>query len=175
MIWFQLDEWVLCRVRQKTGSPRRGLEDSNEVSYYEPTSQFHEMNENSNPEPVKNYVQNEYPMLPYILASKSVLPNTIGMSSDNVKPHASFYEENNLNIIGAQFLSSATEGLFNNNNNPLKRKAVENNRDTDFYAVLNQNLEKDSSKGYNFCNFDQHWSSIIQPQELNSLGFSGYT
>ncbi|XP_058738138.1 NAC domain-containing protein 2-like [Vicia villosa] len=171
----RLDEWVLCRVRQKTGSPRRGLEDSNELSYYEPTSQFQQMNENSNPEPVKNYVQNEYPMLPYILASKTVLPNTIGMSSDNVKPHASFYEESSLNIIGAQFLSSATEGLFDN---PLKRKAVENNSETDFYAVLNQNLsrevEKDLSKGYNFCNFDQ-WSSIIQPQELNSLAFTGYT
>ncbi|XP_058723024.1 NAC domain-containing protein 2-like [Vicia villosa] len=172
---FHLDEWVLCRVRQKARSLRRGLEDSNELSYYEPTSQFHQMNENSNPEPVKNYVQNEYPMLPYILTSKSVLPNTIGMSSENVKPHASFYEENNLNIIGAQFLSSATEGLFDN---PLKRKVVENNSDTDFYAVLNQNVsrevEKDSSKVYNFSNFDQ-WSSIIQPQELNSLAFTGYT
>ncbi|CAI8614581.1 unnamed protein product [Vicia faba] len=171
----RLDEWVLCRVRQKTGSPRRGLEDSNELCYYEPTGQFHQMNEDSNPEAVKNYVQNEYPMLPYILASKRVLPNTIGMASDNVKPHASFYEEKNLNMIGAEFLSYATEGLFNN---PLKRKAVENNSETDFYAVLNQSLsrevEKDLSKGYNFCNFDQ-WSSIIQPQELNSLVFTGYT
>lgn len=166
---------MLCRVRQKTGSPRRNLEDSNELSYYESTSQFQQMNENSNPESVKSYVQNEYPMLPYILASKSVLPNTIGMSSTNAKPHASFYEENNLDIIGAQFLSSATEGLFNN---PLKRKAVENNSETDFYAVLNQNLsrevEKDLSKGYNFYNLDQ-WSSIIQPQEVNSLAFNGYT
>ncbi|CAK8543832.1 unnamed protein product [Lathyrus sativus] len=172
----RLDEWVLCRVRQKTGSPRRSLEDSNELSYYESTSQFQQMKESSNPEPVKNYMQNEYPMLPYILASSnSVLPNTIGMSSTNVKPHDSFYEENNLNIIGAQFLSSATEGLFNN---PLKRKAVENNSETDFYALLNQNLsrevEKDLSKGYNFNNFDQ-WSSIIQPQEVNSLAFTEYT
>lgn len=140
------------------------------------------MNDNSSPEPVKNYVQkqNEYPMLPYILASKSVLPNSIGMSSNNEKSHASLYE-NNLNIIGAQFLSSAAEGLFN----PQKRKAVEENIEMDFYAVLNKNLSRevddvnqrleiDLSKGYNSYNFDQ-WTSIIQPQELNSLAFTGYT
>nr|QSD99839.1 NAC family transcription factor [Melilotus albus] len=170
----RLDEWVLCRVRQKTGSPRSSWEDSNELSF-ESTSQFQQMTVNSNPEPVKNYVQNEYPMLPYILASKSVLPSSIGMTSDNVKIQASSYDDN-LNMIGAQFLSSATEGLFNN---PLKRKAVEDNIGMDFYAVLNKNLsrevddgkqrlEKDLSKGYNnFYNFDQ-WTSIIQPQELNS-------
>jgi hypothetical protein len=179
LLLLQLDEWVLCRVRQKIGSPRSNWEDSNELSY-EPTSQFQQMNEISNPEPMKNYVQNEYPMLPYILASKTVLPNSIGMASDNVKPRASFYEDN-LNIIGAQFLSSATEGLFN----PLKRKAVEDDMEMDFYAVLNKNLsrevddgkerlEKDLSKENNFYNFDQ-WTSIIQPQELNSLAFTGYT
>ncbi|CAJ2632625.1 NAC domain-containing protein [Trifolium pratense] len=177
----RLDEWVLCRVRQKIGSPRSSWEDSNELSY-EPTNQFQQMNEISNPEPVKNYVQNEYPMLPYILASKTVLPSSIGMASDNAKPRASYYEDkDNLNIIGAQFLSSATEGFFN----PLKRKAVEDDIEMDFYAVLNKNLsregdsvkerlEKDLSKEYNFYNFDQ-WTSIIQPHELNSLAFTGYT
>ncbi|XP_045798775.1 NAC domain-containing protein 2-like [Trifolium pratense] len=177
----RLDEWVLCRVRQKIGSPRSSWEDSNELSY-EPTNQFQQMNEISNPEPVKNYVQNEYPLLPYILASKTVLPSSICMASDNAKPHASYYEDkDNLNIIGAQFLSSATEGFFN----PLKRKAVEDDIEMDFYAVLNKNLsregdsvkerlEKDLNKEYNFYNFDQ-WTSIIQPHELNSLAFTGYT
>jgi hypothetical protein len=86
-----------------------------------------------------------------------------------------------LNIIGAQFLSSATEGLLN----LLKRKAVEDNIEMDFYAVINKNLsievddgkerlEKDLSKEYNLYNFDQ-WTSIIQPQELNSLAFTEYT
>ncbi|AES81824.1 putative transcription factor NAM family [Medicago truncatula] len=176
----RLDEWVLCRVRQKMGSPRSSWEDSNELSY-ESTSQFQQMTVNSNPEPVKNYVQNEYPMLPYILASKSALPNSIGMTSDNVNIQASSYDDD-LNVIGAQFLSATTEGLFNK---PLKRKAVEDNVAMDFYDVLNkslsrevdgrkQSLEKDLSKGYNFYSFDQ-WTSIIQPQELNSLTFTGYT
>lgn len=171
---------MLCRVRQKMGSPRSSWEDSNELSY-ESTSQFQQMTVNSNPEPVKNYVQNEYPMLPYILASKSALPNSIGMTSDNVNIQASSYDDD-LNVIGAQFLSATTEGLFNK---PLKRKAVEDNVAMDFYDVLNkslsrevdgrkQSLEKDLSKGYNFYSFDQ-WTSIIQPQELNSLTFTGYT
>ncbi|KAK7337052.1 hypothetical protein VNO77_17610 [Canavalia gladiata] len=178
----RLDEWVLCRVRQKISSPRSIWEDSNELTY-EPTSQFQQMNENSNPEPVKNSVHHEYPMLPYILASKSALPNSLGMPSssgfgcnDDVKAYAPLHEDN-LNIIGAQFLAPMAEGLFN----PLKRKDVEEN-DLDLYAPLKlskvddekQKFEIDGSKCYNFNNFDQ-WTSIIQSQELNSLAFMGYT
>lgn len=100
------------------------------------------MNENSKPEPVKNSVHNEYPMLPYILASKTALPNSIGMASssgfhcnNDVKAYASIlHEDSNLNIIGAQFLLSATEGMFN----PLKRKATEDQNELDFYAILNK-------------------------------------
>ncbi|KAJ1443841.1 NAC domain [Sesbania bispinosa] len=142
----RLDEWVLCRVRQKVSSPRSNWEDSNEVSY-EPTSQIQQMNENSNPEPVKNSVQNEYPMLPYILASKSTLPNSIGMAScsgfhcnDDIKAYS--LHEDNLDILGAQFLASASEGLFN----PLKRKAIEENS-LDFYAPTNQKLSREVDDG----------------------------
>ncbi|KAL5135312.1 NAC transcription factor 29 [Glycine soja] len=52
----RLDEWVLCRVRQKTISPKSILEDSNEP-IYEPTSHFQQMSVNSNPEAVKNSAQ----------------------------------------------------------------------------------------------------------------------
>ncbi|XP_061345760.1 NAC domain-containing protein 2-like [Gastrolobium bilobum] len=182
----RLDEWVLCRVRQKISNPRSIWEDSNELSYEPITSHFQQMNENSNLEPVKISLQNEYPMLPYILASESTLPNSIGMASssrsccnDDIKEYASLHEDN-LNIVGAQFLASAAEGFFN----PLKRKAIEENQ-LDLYAPLNkilrkevddgkQKLEIDVSKGYNFNNFE-HWTSIIQPQELNGLAFTGYT
>lgn len=181
----QLDEWVLCRVRQKASSPRSIWEDSSEL-IYEPTSHFQQMNENSNPEPVKNSVQNEYPMLPYILASKSALPNSIGMASssgfgcNDVKAYASMHDNNFNIIIGTQFMAPVAEDLFN----PLKRKNIEEN-ELYLYAPFNkklseevdvgiQRLEKDVNKGYNFSNFDQ-WSSIIQPQELNSLAFMKYT
>lgn len=183
LLVLQLDEWVLCRVKQKTSSPRNTWEDSNELSC-EPTNNFQQVNGNFNPEPVKSSVQNEFPMLPYILASRSALPNSIGMASsagfacnDDIKGYPIAHEDN-LNIIGAQFLASAMEGLYN----PQKRKAIEVNQLE--YASPNkklslgvdddkQRLEMDVSKGYNFSNFDQ-WTSIIQPQELNSLAFAGY-
>ncbi|XP_020213038.1 NAC domain-containing protein 67 [Cajanus cajan] len=182
----RLDEWVLCRVRQKTINPRSIWEDSNEV-VYEPTSHFQQLSENSNPEPDKNTLQNEHPMLPYILASKSATPNSIGMASssgfgcnDELKTYASLLDDNLNIIIGAQFMAPVAEGLFN----PLKRKNIEEN-ELDLYAPLDkklreevdvgkQRLEKDENKGFNFNNFDQ-WSSIIQPQELNSLAFTKYT
>ncbi|KAK7285077.1 hypothetical protein RJT34_19835 [Clitoria ternatea] len=180
----RLDEWVLCRVRQKSSSPRSIWEDSNEL-VDEPTSHFQQMNDNSSSELAKNSVHNEYPMLPYILASKSALPNSVGMASSSgfgcdgdVKAYASTHEEN-LNIIGAEFIAPVAEGRIN----PLKRKGIEEN-ELDRYSPLNkklskevddgrQRLEIDVSKGYNFSSFDQ-WFSIIQPQELNSLAFTGY-
>ena len=178
----QLDEWVLCRVRQKASSTRSIWEDSNE-SIHEPTSHFQEMSENSNPEPAKNSMHNEYPMLPYILASKSSLSDSIGIASgsgfgcnNDVKAYASLHDDI---IIGAQSMAPVAEGLIN----PLKRKNNEE-KELDLYASLNeklseevdvgkQRLEKDVNKGYNFSNFD-HWSSIIQPQELNIVTFTKY-
>lgn len=162
----RLDDWVLCRVRQKTSSTKSTWEDSNEVGYG-PTSHFQQMNEYSNPEPVKNSVHYEFPMLPYILASKNFLPNSFGMASstgfrcnDDIKAYASVHADN-LNTIGAEFLASAAESYFSN---PLKRKAIEENQ-LDLYAPCNkklrqvddemQKLEIDVSKGYNFSNFDQ--------------------
>lgn len=167
---------MLCRVRQKISSPRSTWEESNEHSYEPVTSNFQQINESSYPEPVKNSAQNEFPMLPYILASKTVLPNSIGISSssgfgsngnDDIKPYASLHEDS-LSIMEAKFLASATEGLLN----PLKRKATEEN-ELDFYAVnkklckevddREQKHETDTAIGYNFNYFNQ-WTSIMQPQ-----------
>ncbi|XP_061349676.1 NAC domain-containing protein 2-like [Gastrolobium bilobum] len=172
----RLDECVLCRVQLKTSSPRSTWEDSNEPSY-DPTSYFQQMNGNSNPELVKNYVGNDLPMLPYILASKYTLPNSIGTASRTGFHTEAYTSPHEDDLTGAQFLASVSESLLN----PLKRKAVEENQ-LDFYAPQNkkisevddekQRLETDVSKGYNYHNFDQ-WTSAIQPQELNNLAFTG--
>ncbi|XP_027942501.1 NAC transcription factor 29-like [Vigna unguiculata] len=176
----RLDEWVLCRVRQKTSSTRSIWEDS----IYEAPTHFEEMNENSNPEPAKNCVHNEYPMLPYILASQSSVSDSIGVASgsgcgcnDDGKAYASLHNKNSNVIIGAPFMTP--QGLFN----PLKRKNIEE-KELDLYASLNkklseeldvgkEKLERDLNKDYNFNNLE-HWSSIIQPQELNIVAFSKY-
>ena len=177
---------MLCRVRLKTSSTRSPWEDSNEPSNERSTSDFQQVNGNSNLELVKNCIYNEFPMLPYILASKSTMPNYISTASssgsgcnDGIKADVSVHEDK-LNLLGAQFVASSAKSLLN----PMKRKFVEENQ-LDLYAPQNnklreievdnekQILETDVSKGYNYNYFDQ-WTSMIQPQELNSLAFSGF-
>ncbi|KAI4349168.1 hypothetical protein L6164_009798 [Bauhinia variegata] len=168
----RLDDWVLCRVRQKIGSPRSTWEDSSE-SNHDPASYFQQMNINPYAEQVKNPMQNEFPMLPYILATQSSLPS-IGIASNIIVQSSASVHEENSNKIEAQFLASATESLFN----PLKRTAMEENQ-LEFYYPPYKKLstgqdEKDKrveitlSKGCNFNNYDQ-WSSIIEPQDLTNL------
>ncbi|OIV92157.1 hypothetical protein TanjilG_18729 [Lupinus angustifolius] len=140
----RLDDCVLCRVKKKISSLKSTWEDSNELGY-EQTCHFQQMNDNYSPEPVlKNFVHNEYPMLPYILASNTILPNSIGMASstsfhcnDDIKAYGSVHEDN-LNLIGAQFLASASESFFIS---PFKRKAIEENQ-FDLYAISNDPSNK---------------------------------
>ncbi|KAF7818601.1 NAC transcription factor 29-like [Senna tora] len=175
----RLDEWVLCKVRQKSSSPRSTQEDWSEHSY-EPTSYFQQMNfENPNPEPVRNSVHNEFPMLPYILASKDTLPS-IGMASssisfqcnDNGKGFGSVYEDNSI-LTEVQLLASTAESL--KRKLPLQEKQLElyyappfkklSDQEDDEREVVDEAVSKD--------NFDP-WASIMQPQELYNFAFAGY-
>lgn len=174
MIWsltlfscWQLDDWVLCRVRQKTSGTRSTWEDSHTRSY-EPRGYFQLINENPNQQ-----------------ASRSTLPSIDMASSirikyrDNGKVHSSFHEDQST-ITGAEFLASTAESLFNS----LKRKSIEENQLDLYYALPckkrrddDDNKERvgiDISKGYDFDNFDQWTSIIIQPQELNNLAFAKF-
>ncbi|KAF7804471.1 NAC transcription factor 29-like [Senna tora] len=159
----RLDDWVLCRVRQKTsGTIRSKWEDSHEHSY-EPTSYFQQMNENPNQQ-----------------ASKSIQPSIIDKASsirfecsDNGKAYTSVHEGKPI-IIGEEVLESAAESMFNN---PLKRKPIEENQLDFYYAPpckQPREYEIDVSKSCNFNYFDQWTSIIIQPQELNNLAFAKY-
>ncbi|XP_054784134.1 NAC domain-containing protein 2-like [Prosopis cineraria] len=179
----RLDDWVLCRVRQKNCSPRSTWEESNEPSY-EPTSYFQQMNyENPDPddETIKNCVANEFPMLPYILATKTSTHPSNGQASSSLsfqRNDNAFDHEDTSNIIEAQF-SESTAGS-------LKRKLCEQDQlelyDSPPFKKLSEDDHKrdmlgiDASKGYytsGFNSFD-HWNAIIQPQELNNLAFAGY-
>ncbi|KAI4300259.1 hypothetical protein L6164_033656 [Bauhinia variegata] len=168
----RLDDWVLCRVRQKTGSPR---EDSNE-SIHDPTSYFQQMNVNPNPEQIKNSMDNEFPMLPYTLTTESTVPSVAIASNISFQSSVSLQEDNS-SKIEAQLLECAAEGLLN----PLKRKAIEEN-ELEFYFSPYKKLsagedEKDKRVEIALSKYYDHWSSITQPQELTNLltlPFSGY-
>lgn len=86
----QLDEWVLCRVRQKSGNPRNTW-DSEGNSPPQPTG-FHLSKQNevwsSNTNAVdiemaKNFVYNDCPMLPYMFASQDYSSTINFQQKDN--------------------------------------------------------------------------------------------
>ncbi|KAJ7972419.1 NAC domain protein [Quillaja saponaria] len=198
MIWtvkrkgsMRLDDWVLCRVRQKSTSPKITLGEKNE-SVYEPASCFQQLNEplstttNTNLDMVKNYLQNECPMLPYIFASQN-LPSSFDMASsisfqcsDSGKSCTSIYKDNNV-MESQYFLPSASDqSLFS-----TKRKPLEGNQDDDIYvpshkkqSYRNNEIGTDSEgtnhcKGYNFSALDQ-WSSVLQNHQFHDdLAFTG--
>ncbi|KAI9086382.1 hypothetical protein K1719_031836 [Acacia pycnantha] len=182
----RLDDWVLCRVRQKIGSPRSTWEESNEPSNNEPASYFQPMNNyeihRDADETVKNSVFNEFPMLPYILGSKTnnALPCMANATSslNYQRTDNAFVHEDTSNIEAAQFSESPDD-------ESLKRKLCEHNQlnlydSPSFKKLKGEDHERDMlaidiSKSYNsgFSSFN-HWNAIIQPQELNNLAFAGY-
>lgn len=180
----QLDDWVLCRVREKISSPRSTWEELNEPSY-EPLSDFQQMNyESRDPEEtVKNHVLSEYPMLPYILRSKKNIDllsmgNPSSSLSNQRNDHA-FVNKDTSNIESQFSEFTANESL-------MKRKLCEQSQ-IDLYNSppikklreedCQRNVQDiDISESYNssFSSFFDHWNAIIQPQELNNLAFAGY-
>jgi hypothetical protein len=83
----QLDDWVLCQVRQKNSIPRSTWEDQN-VPSSAPTGFFPGVNDlldtniNPNIEMIRNYFYNDCPMLTYIFSSQD-FPSTERVSSIN--------------------------------------------------------------------------------------------
>ncbi|XP_028776005.1 NAC domain-containing protein 2-like [Neltuma alba] len=175
----RLDDWVLCRVRRKISSPRNTWEESNEPSY-EPASYFKNYESPDPEETDKTLVFNEFPMLPYILASETnTLPSTGNASSSlsNQRYGNAFVYEDTSNVE-EQFSESAVESLkrklYEQNqmdlydSPPFKKPLREEDNERD---MLDIDVSKSCTSGFNI--FD-HWNAIIQPQELNNLAFAGY-
>ncbi|EEF42964.1 transcription factor, putative [Ricinus communis] len=120
----RLDDWVLCRVRQKNSFPRSTWEDPNDPSYYEPLAAgyFPKVND-PNTEMVKNYLYNDCPMLPYIFASQDFSCIDEASSSSFQSSDKSFasllYEGDSVDKDIPQFSVTSFNNLLINN--PLKR------------------------------------------------------
>ncbi|KAL9374079.1 hypothetical protein Peur_033699 [Populus x canadensis] len=83
----RLDDWVLCRVRQKNSIPRSTWEDQNVPSsaptgFFPRVNGLQDTNINPNVEMIRNYFYNDCPMLPYIFSSQE-FPSTERVSSIN--------------------------------------------------------------------------------------------
>ncbi|XP_031255986.1 NAC transcription factor 29-like [Pistacia vera] len=180
----RLDDWVLCRVRQKICSnPRNNWEDikdpvcDQETSFLPKVNELWPMSANPKMEMVKSYLFNDCPMLPYIFASQDSFPSIDSTTASSI----SFQESENI-----PFSVSSFDNLFN----PLKRKlsTERTEREDDFpqskkmanprdvekeeniISVSNDSItemninETDQSEGDN--NFSQYqWNSIMQFQD----------
>ncbi|ONI03099.1 hypothetical protein PRUPE_6G238600 [Prunus persica] len=131
----RLDDWVLCRVRQKCNGSRSIWEDQNSPPSYKLGAYTKQADEkcskDTNPsiEMVRNYLYKDCPMLPYIFASPE-LPYTKTTSSisflgsGDTKSCTTIHENDSSNKNNGQLLASSLESLIN----PFKRKpAAEGN------------------------------------------------
>ncbi|XP_041023137.1 NAC domain-containing protein 2-like [Juglans microcarpa x Juglans regia] len=138
----RLDDWVLCRVRKKSGMLRNTMEDHrNATPSYEPATApyFQPVLEeprsmNMNPNlfaAVRNYLYNDCPMLPYIFASQAIPSNSMhnttssscisfpSRSINGTSCPSSFLEDDTNIVKESQYFDVSSSS--NNFLNPLKR------------------------------------------------------
>ncbi|KAL7248126.1 hypothetical protein ACSBR2_002935 [Camellia fascicularis] len=177
----RLDDWVLCRVRQKSNISRKSGEDgcgsNNEPFGYSQKGDKHcSNNTNPNLEIIRDFLYRDCLVLPLIFASQD-LPSLDTVSSIPT----SFCED-----YSATNYSQYSVPPFDNLNNGQKRKLSEGNQ-YDYSIQPKKKLTgrdnhwSDNIPVLNFCSTDQYeegnnfnanqWNSIIQYQELNNLTF----
>ncbi|KAF8403032.1 hypothetical protein HHK36_011127 [Tetracentron sinense] len=185
----RLDDWVLCRVRQKRNMPKNTWEDrvgpsTDPGDYFpkfdqEPPSTICS-NSNPNVEVAANYLYNDCPMLAYIFASQDV-PHTetitnIGFQGSNNGTNGGSVKDDHFPVAVSSF-----ESLFNL---PLKRKLMEGNQFENLLPsskkLSNQNEDpllsgkaltndnKDNTD-MNFCRQYQFQGNVVKPNPLNPI------
>ncbi|XP_039013432.1 NAC domain-containing protein 2-like [Hibiscus syriacus] len=180
MIWtpkrkgsMRLDDWVLCRVRQKANNIQRNITNEEPDSFYVPNP-----NElwPSRVETAKTYLFNDCPMLPYMFASQD-LPNCFDAASSisfqGSDRSGTSVQEANSDNKNLQISFSSPKNLFN----PLKRESMEGTQTTSFVPSSNKKLRENDNiyRSNHLENGDfspDQWSSIMQDQELNLLDFT---
>ncbi|GLT69753.1 hypothetical protein SLA2020_418800 [Shorea laevis] len=183
----RLDDWVLCRVRQKINFPRNGFNDlkvpSNELDGFLPgLNEPWPSNPNPDVEMIKSYLYNDCPMLPYIVSSHDLIctetNSSVGLQS-STKSCTSVRQDNSDKNLQ---LPISFENFFN----PLKRKLKERNQGESSIILPSKKLVNGDTVMY--CNdiniggrdhpegkdsIPDQWNSIFQHQEPNHLDFTG--
>lgn len=186
----QLDDWVLCRVRQKSSIPRNIWEDRNDPSnqpdsYSLAVDKACNMTTNSNIEMIKSYLYNDCPLLPYIYDSQDFSAKSFE-DRNKGKSYSSVCCNNNSDQKNLQVSDSSFNSLFD----PLKRKPTEGNQfksflppskkwndrdDEDKFLLSVESTEINcrTTEEFKDNNFSSNqWDSITQCQELNHLSFT---
>ncbi|KAM7255165.1 hypothetical protein ACFE04_020406 [Oxalis oulophora] len=192
----RLDDWVLCRVKQKSCISRGNSDDQNGHVSEQP-SYFTEANPDNINEMMKNPFFNECPMLPFIFTGQDNLPK---LELDPSYTSLQNMDKSSLtSVFNKNATLNATNSCFNNVlNNSLKREAEVNNQQRrrifvapskkmgkgdqhekeEVISIINvagsdMNISE-IEKHFEGNNFNpDRWDSIIQYQELSDLTFVG--
>ncbi|MBA0660802.1 hypothetical protein Goklo_012767 [Gossypium klotzschianum] len=180
MIWtpkrkgsMRLDDWVLCRVRQKASIQRNSWEDRN-ISSHEPADSFYvpnsiepwPSNTNHNVEMGKTYLFNDCPMLPFIFASQDLpcFDTTSSISFQSSDKSCTSLQEANSGNNNMQISFSSLQNLFN----PLKRESMEEGSFVPTSCKKLKNTEKDCSE-MNFYRSNHLENSDSSPHQWNPM------
>ncbi|KAL5807274.1 hypothetical protein ACOSQ4_030007 [Xanthoceras sorbifolium] len=182
----RLDDWVLCRVRQKNGNPRNTWDDRNcpthEAAGFLPkANELWPLTTNPNIEMAKNLLYNECPMLPYIFASQDFpcMDDTASSISfqDNINGHHN-KKENSLFSISS-FDSSLKRKLNADQRNqrendvPVPRPRKKTAAEEIVISVMTNEYEGTTTDHSDANNLGQdHQWNVMQYQELNNLAFT---
>ncbi|KAA8518769.1 hypothetical protein F0562_016457 [Nyssa sinensis] len=193
----KLDDWVLCRVRQKSSIPQSLWEDrygssSEAASYFPKADKPCSMNTDPNLEMIREYLYKECPMLPYIFDSRDLpcMDTDSSISFEGGKTSPSVCEDNS-DSKHLQHSVLQFDSLYNSR----KRKSIEgdqydsfiqpkkqlsNRDDQNQEAILAEN-NHNSTTGMNFHSTDQfegnnfnvdQWNFLIQCQDQGHLAFT---
>ncbi|KAK0584489.1 hypothetical protein LWI29_014086 [Acer saccharum] len=194
-----LDDWVLCRVRQKNGNPRNSTWDDHNCPTHETTGFLPKAKElwplNANPNNIeisKSFLYNDCPMLPYILASQDLFPfiETDTVSSITFQDNNNGHRKDNL-MFSISSLDRSLKRKFNTGSRnqrendyvqvpvPPSKKitaaeeiVISSSAISNKYEGTSTTTITDHSDSNNLAHDHHQWSTVMQYQELNNLVFS---
>nr|UBT01637.1 NAC transcription factor 33 [Litchi chinensis] len=171
----RLDDWVLCRVRQKSGNPRNTWDERNypthEATGFLPkANELWPSNTNPNVEIAKNLLCNDCPMLPYIFASQD-FPCMDTASSINFQDNG--HQKDNL-MFSIASLDNSMKRKFNaekyQRENGVSVPRSKKSAAEEIVISVSNNYEGTDHSDGNNSGHDQ-WR-VMQYQELNNLAFT---
>lgn len=186
----QLDDWVLCRVRQKGSNVLSNVTEDHYSLRNKPVEHFPSMNTNPNLEMLSDSLFKSCPMLPFIIGSELNFPCMDTLSSISSEGN----KTTNLDL--EDYLAGENwQALVPSLNSPLntqKRKHVERNQQESFIqpnkkltnrddlkeevlSPRNNNIDMNFYPTYqpesNNLSAEQ-WKPMVQYQELNYMAFA---
>ncbi|KAL7594318.1 hypothetical protein Lser_V15G28467 [Lactuca serriola] len=134
----RLDDWVLCRVRMKTCTPRNSCEDHGQRVLEPEKSMIFSTDKNPNLEILKESLFKDCPMLPFMFGSHLDFPSidtmcSISEKSDNFEASSVNYDRNHREEEGVIESNKKLRTLMEGQNGDVWSSGIDTN-DMSFYG-----------------------------------------